>query len=107
MIGNGVDDGPIIVQKKVKIGRHDDATSIRKKITDLSSTIVVEALDRLNKKGFKPTPQDEKKATFAPKRIPEDGKINWKQNTENTRNLIRSLTPPYPGLFPTRRTERR
>ncbi|MFA5775942.1 MAG: methionyl-tRNA formyltransferase [Patescibacteria group bacterium] len=99
IIEKGVDDGPIIVQKKVKISEYDNARTIRKKLTDLSGSIVVLALDRLTKKNFVPTPQDLREATYAPRRAPEDGKINWSLKTTDIRNLIRGAVYPYPGGF--------
>lgn len=99
IIGEGIDDGPIVVQKKVKILEYDNARTIRKKLTDLSGSTVVLALDRLMKKNFAPTPQDPREATYAPKRTPEDGRISWSSKTTDIRNLIRGVVDPYPGAF--------
>ena len=51
----------------------------------------------LNNK-FERKPQ-EGKASFYPKRAPEDGLIDWNKPIIEIYNLIRALTKTYPALF--------
>jgi methionyl-tRNA formyltransferase len=37
--------------------------------------------------------------TFFPKRTPEDGLIDWSQDSLQIYNFVRALTDPYPGAF--------
>lgn len=43
--------------------------------------------------------QDESKATYYPKRTPDDGRINWSLSAEEIERLVRAATRPYPGAF--------
>jgi len=38
---------------------------------------------------------------YLPQRIPEDGKIDWRRNSKELHDFIRSQTKPYPGAFST------
>jgi len=44
-------------------------------------------------------PQDHSKATFYPRRRPEDGQIDWTRPVEDIYRLIRAVSHPYPGAF--------
>jgi len=46
-----------------------------------------------------PKDQDENLATYWVKRKPEDGLINWQENSSHIYDWIRALTKPYPGAF--------
>ena len=48
---------------------------------------------------IKLTKQDSTKATYLPKRNPENGGIVWSQSSNDIINLIRALNKPYPGAF--------
>ena len=45
------------------------------------------------------TPQDDAQATYFGGRKPEDGRIDWRQTSQQIFNLIRAVTDPYPGAF--------
>jgi methionyl-tRNA formyltransferase len=44
-------------------------------------------------------PQAEVEATYCCARTPADGEIDWSAPTARVYNLIRALTPPFPGAF--------
>ena len=43
--------------------------------------------------------QDDSKATYYPKRTPEDGKIDWSISALEIEHSIKAVTKPYPGAF--------
>src|SRR3546814_19251298 len=43
--------------------------------------------------------QDERYASWAAKRTPEDGRIDWRQNAIDIDRLIRAAGKPYPGAW--------
>lgn len=45
------------------------------------------------------TPQDHSRATWYPRRRPEDGRIDWHQPADAIYRLIRAVSHPYPGAF--------
>ena len=43
--------------------------------------------------------KDNPRETYYPKRNPEDGKIDWKDDIFNIERLIRAVSPPFYGGF--------
>jgi methionyl-tRNA formyltransferase len=96
----GTDDGDILDQRKFEISDDDDASSLYIKITNLGKIMLLENLKLFEKGEAKRILQDESKfIEFWPKRIPEDGKIDWSKNGKEIHTLIRASTHPYPGAF--------
>jgi len=98
-ISSGVDNGDIILQKSFKVLISDDINSVRKKATTLGSKLLIDSLTLLESNSVKRIKQNDSQATFAPKRCPEDGHINWNSSIKDIRNLVRSLVDPYPNAF--------
>lgn len=97
----GMDSGNILAQKTIPIKNSDDVNTIRKKLTTLGADLlarVVEKIQRSESK-IKGQAQNDSLATYALKRKPEDGRINWSQTSRETFNLIRALKSPYPNAF--------
>ena len=42
---------------------------------------------------------DLKQGSYFGGRKPEDGRIDWAKPAQEIHNLVRALTPPYPGAF--------
>lgn len=99
MFADKVDSGPIVGQKKVKIGKTDDISSLYEKIEEAGVSLLKECLAKLAKGNFIPKPQDESKRTIFPQRKPDDGLIDWNWDGEKIRNFIRAQTKPYPGAY--------
>jgi methionyl-tRNA formyltransferase len=100
-IGEGpVDSGDIFGQKKVEIGFTETATDVYPRI--ISSTLLLfdEYLGAMeNPGGINFSKQDDRNATYACKRTPPDGKIDWSRSATEIYNLIRALSPPYPPAW--------
>ena len=100
-VKKGVDDGPVIAEQAYDILPEDTATDLTGKISAIFAEIVPQVLEEYAK-GSPPTqkPQEEANAAYWTRRVPEDGKILWEQMTaREVVNLVRGLTPPYPGAF--------
>ncbi|MBU0650187.1 methionyl-tRNA formyltransferase [Patescibacteria group bacterium] len=95
----GLDNGPIIMQKAVPIHKKDDAATLRQKLTTLGGPLLVQALDLFQSRKVQFIEQDESRASYDPKRTPEDSKIDWTINSQEIINLIRALVNPYPNAF--------
>lgn len=94
-----IDSGKIISQKKFEIEFKDDGSSLEDKATSVSIDLFTELFDNHKKNTITIYDQDEKNATYACKRIPEDGKIDWYQSSLQIYNQIRALTYPNPEAF--------
>ncbi|MDF7799469.1 bifunctional UDP-4-amino-4-deoxy-L-arabinose formyltransferase/UDP-glucuronic acid oxidase ArnA [Pontiellaceae bacterium B1224] len=93
------DDGDIIAQREIEVSYEDSAKSLFKKTIAEAKTLLAETLP-LIKNGTAPrTAQDAAKASYYGGRKPADGEIDWNQDAETIRNLIRAVTKPYPGAF--------
>jgi methionyl-tRNA formyltransferase len=101
--GSGLDNGPVILQRETPIESWDTAKTLRERLSALGGLLLVEVLDLMKaggENGVACTEQDESKASRAPKRTPEMGKIDWSSLVaRQAYNLIRALVHPYPNAF--------
>lgn len=89
----GIDSGPIIMQKKVKIEESDTAKSLYNKCTNVGEKLFVQFLDLwLSGKKIPAKAQDESQATYFPKELPGKGEIDWSWDGKKIRNFIRAMT---------------
>ena len=91
------DAGKIIVQKKIKIYKNDNATTLYKKIIMNSKKLIDNFLPNLKKKNN--TNFDYinlKSSNYWRKRSFLDGEIDWRMSAKNIHNLVKSLSYPYP-----------
>lgn len=94
-----VDTGAIICQRAVAIDMRDTGHSLSMKLTRFYPELVYEAICKLRDPEFEPIPQDEDEAFYFPKRVPEDGIIDWNFTAEQLYDWIRALSYPYPRAF--------
>jgi methionyl-tRNA formyltransferase len=97
-ISPGLDAGNILFQQAVEIGPADTVTDLYEKLNAVQRGQLAVAVARYLA-GDAGVVQDEREATYCCSRTPEDGEIDWSAPTAAIRNLIRALTPPYPGAF--------
>lgn len=93
----GIDTGPVLLQKEVKVDPDDTTGSLYfNKIFPLGIEAIGEAVD-LIKSGNPPrTIQDESQATYDPPCRDEHAKIDWSRPAPQVYNLIRGCDP-QPG----------
>lgn len=93
-----VDTGKILLQARTPIGPDDDAGAIHDRLAKLGADIVVETVRLLEAGEANPVPQDQSRATPAPKIFREDCRIRWDRPASEIRNLMRGLSP-HPAAF--------
>lgn len=98
LMDEGMDTGPILLQRKIEITPEDDAGSIEEKLARLGAELMLETLKGLEEGTLKPQPQDHSAATYAPKLKKAHEKIDWARPARELVNLIRALSP-HPGAF--------
>ncbi|PYG89123.1 methionyl-tRNA formyltransferase/UDP-4-amino-4-deoxy-L-arabinose formyltransferase/UDP-glucuronic acid dehydrogenase (UDP-4-keto-hexauronic acid decarboxylating) [Ruminiclostridium sufflavum DSM 19573] len=98
-IEKGIDTGDIIIQKSIDIGDEEYIDSVLEKVKDVYPTVVNNAVNLIQSGDFVRIKQDLSKGNYFGKRTPEDGQINWNNNTKDIFNLIRAISKPYPGAF--------
>jgi methionyl-tRNA formyltransferase len=98
-LSDEVDAGAIIDQTEIPITPYDSCGSLYEKVAETNRDMILRALPRLlagERPGRLQRPIDEPNL---PGRKPEDGRIDWSQDSNDLYNFVRALTRPYPGAF--------
>lgn len=93
-----VDHGDILVQIKVPIKPKENSEDLTKKISNLSSKLLLEKLPLWIDGKIKPEKQDDSKATFCQLIEREDGHIFWNEEAGAIFDKYRAFQP-WPGIF--------
>ena len=94
----GMDTGDILLTQEVEIGDEDTAQSLHDRLAQVGASLIIKAMDQLDRRTLRPIPQDESKASYAPPLKKEDGLIDWGQDARDIFNRIRGFDP-WPGAF--------
>jgi len=98
-----IDAGEIILQKKFPVFPEDDAISLKRRLSNASGEILIDAIEKI-KKGEKGKKQ-KGKPSYARKLKKEDGKIKWDKKAIEIHNLIRGVVE-WPTAFTYIETEK-
>lgn len=98
-LDDGVDTGPIIMQKSIEVKPNTTATDLYIEFNFAHIEIIKEAAPLIMNDGLSLIEQDNSKSTIWPERLPEDGKINLEGSVYKAERLVRAVTRPYPGAF--------
>jgi len=98
-ISEKVDEGPILFQEKVLIGSEDYISDILEKVTLKCEDLIKKLYESVKANNFSLSIQNQNDATYLCKLTPNDFRINWKKNSREIFNLIRSYSHPYSGAF--------
>lgn len=96
-IDEGVDSGPIVGQRYFHIAPGATATTLYAQHMAALAELLDEVLPQLAAGVAPRIIQDDRCATWAAKRTPADGIIDWSAPAAVTERLIRAVTRPYPG----------
>ena len=95
-INENIDEGDIIMQKKIPIEFTDTAGTLHDKIMVEGAELLIETVNAIEKGNIKKIPQPdipESQLKKAPKINKEDTRINWNDTGLNIYNFIRGLSP--------------
>jgi len=93
-----LDAGDIMHVEKINIDPCDTAASLTDKISRLAGETAVKVTGMVESGSFKRVKQDELKSTYVKTLKKEDGRLNFSDSSENTRNKIRGMLP-WPVAF--------
>jgi methionyl-tRNA formyltransferase len=93
LVDEGLDTGPILLQKELLISPDDTGGSLRNKCAFLAKQNIKQLLDNVEKGVISPVKQDEKNASYYPQIKENDALINWHNTAEYIHNQIRGLNP--------------
>jgi len=91
-----VDGGDTILQREEKIREDDTIATLSKRLAETGAELLIETIDKIEKKEAPRIPQDREKATYAPRLKKEDGLIDWKKSASQIERLVRAMNP-WPG----------
>ena len=98
-LDEGMDSGPILLQRAFKIDPDETATTLYAKHNRALADMLPEAVRRLGRGDTTGRPQDESRASYCAKRTADDGLIDWSLPAEDVLRLVRAVAAPYPGAF--------
>lgn len=92
----GLDTGPVLLREAIDISPSDTAGSLHDKLAVLGSTLIVDALSRLD--ALPPETQPDTGETYAKKIDKAEAKIDWTKPAAEIDRLIRGISP-FPGAW--------
>ncbi len=101
----GMDTGPILLAEKVAIRPGETAAELAPRLAEIGAGLMVETLRRLERGELRPRPQDDARASYAPRLSKADAEVDWRCEAREIYNRLRAFTP-WPGLESELRGER-
>ncbi|MDX1650766.1 MAG: methionyl-tRNA formyltransferase, partial [Myxococcota bacterium] len=93
-----MDAGPVALVKRTPIGPRETAGELTARLAELAAEALAEALDRIADGRVTWTPQDDARATVAPKIEREDARLDWREPAAALARRVRAMAP-RPGAF--------
>lgn len=94
----GMDTGDILTQRSLPIGPRETATQLEPQLASLGSDLLLDTLGPWLAGGLQPQPQDEERATYAPRIKRADARLNWSQPAIVCDRLVRAYRG-WPNAF--------
>jgi methionyl-tRNA formyltransferase len=92
----GLDTGPVLLRRATPIAETETTGDLHDRLAALGAAAIVEALGRLDQ--LTPEPQDDQRATYAPKVDKPEARVDWTRPAAEVDRLIRGLSP-FPGAW--------
>jgi methionyl-tRNA formyltransferase len=94
----GLDTGPILSQRSVRIQPDETAGSLFETLSQLGADLLLEALAGYLAGEIEPRPQPEEGVTYAPMLKKEDGALDFSRPAEELERKVRAFNP-WPGTY--------
>jgi len=91
-----MDAGDVVSEQPVAIEPGEDAQTLSHRLSHLGAQELLRILDAVAEGRATFVPQDESRATLAPKLTKANGRINWDQPAATLERLVRAMIP-WPG----------
>lgn len=95
---SGMDSGDILRQRSLRIGNGETAGELEQRLTGAGAGLLLETLPDWLADRITPRPQDDGKATLAPKLDKRDAWLDWRLPAESLHRRIRAMNP-RPGCY--------
>lgn len=97
-MAKGIDTGDMLLKSVTPIGPNETAGELHDRLAQMSATLMLETLEKLEKGEITPTAQREELSTYAPIITKDMGLLTFNKTAEETRNLIRGFNP-WPAAY--------
>ena len=98
MMDVGLDTGDMLLKRTTTIDPDEDTSSLHDRLATIGAELLTETLDSLVAGTLVRNRQDDALSTYAPLLKKEDGRINWSNDPQTIKNLVRGMAP-WPGAF--------
>ncbi len=88
-----LDAGPMLATVRHPIGPDDTSLDVEGALAELGAPLLLEVAGLLAEGRAIETPQDDSRATYAPKMTKADGAVNWSQSALRIHNQVRGVQP--------------
>lgn len=97
-VGEKMDAGNIYLQCETDIDGTETAGMLLERLSVVGSDLLLKTLEAIEKREITPTPQEDARATKAPKIGKEEGLLDWNKSATTLYNQIKAFNP-WPGSF--------
>jgi methionyl-tRNA formyltransferase len=94
----GLDTGAILAQQKIAIHPEDTAASLSRNLSALAAETLQTFFPVYIREGLAAVTQDNSCATYAPRLMKEEGRLDFRQSSEQVSRKVRAFHP-WPGTF--------
>jgi methionyl-tRNA formyltransferase len=94
----GLDTGPILLQKEIAISEDDTGGTLEAKLAPLGAALLLETLSRWERGDLAPIPQDDARATLAPRIKKAEALVDWSRPATEIHCRVRAFAP-WPVAF--------
>lgn len=88
-----LDAGMMLATVRRAIDADETSEDVERDLSERGADLLVSTLDRMARGSVHEEPQDDARATYAPRLTKEDGVIDWSRPAVDVHNLIRGLYP--------------
>lgn len=94
----GLDTGGVLRAARLKIRSEDTAGSLSERLARLGATTLLETLEELSYGALEAMPQDDSRATLAPRVAKSEAELDWSQDAAALNRRVRAFNP-WPVAF--------
>lgn len=105
VLTEGMDEGPVLAAAATSVGARESAGEVGERLARTGAELLVATLPRYADGSLRPRPQDDERASYAPKVSAEEARVDWSAPARTVVDLVRGLDPT-PGAWTTLRGRR-
>lgn len=105
VLSEGMDEGPVLTRLEVAIDADETAGELGSRLASDGARVLIDSLRAYARGLVEPEPQNDSRATYAPKVTMEEARVDWRKPAEQVHNLVRASNPE-PGAWTELRGER-